>query len=131
MLKNAMVVLFTGSYYGGVSVTDNPSLIPSESVPAGAALAIIEYKGSDSSTTPMSPNFPKSMDSTPAMDYIARLKGFDPYDLAETPDHELVYVVGIASVACTVNETTCTQKLAGTVQNITFDDPQVRFVDIE
>lgn len=72
----------------------------------------------------MTPDFPSMVDPAPPIAYIANLKGLDPYDLPETPDHSLVYVVGIAFVACTADEPTCTQKLSGTVQNTTFDDPQ-------
>lgn len=113
-----------GLYHYGVSVADVPSGIPGASAPAEAALGIIKYAGWDTNSTPMTPDFPPQNDPEPFVNYIANLRGYDPYDLPVNTTHKLVYTIAIERVPCTIDETTCTQKLAGAVQNITWDDPQ-------
>lgn len=111
-----------GSYYCGVSVANVPNV--GAPPPTIAAFAVIQYQGSNSTDSPATPEFPSLFDATQVDIYFANLKSLSPYDLPETLNHELVYVSGIGSVVCNANET-CTTKLAGTIQNTTFDDPQV------
>ena len=91
--------------------------------PAIPAVVIFQYEGSNSSASPAVPEFPSMFDLAPVNNYTALLKGLLPYSLPESVDVDLVYVAGIASVDCNANEP-CTTKLAGTIQNATFDEPQ-------
>ncbi|KAG0588563.1 hypothetical protein KC19_2G252500 [Ceratodon purpureus] len=110
-----------GSYYGGVNVAEVPNVgAPPPSTPA---LVIIQYEGSNSTDSPVTPEFPSMFNLMPVDNYTSFLKGLEPYSLPETVDVELVYVAGIASVNCNASEP-CTTKIAGTIQNSTFDDPQ-------
>ena len=116
-----LFVSFAGSYYGGVNVAEVPNVgAPPPSTPA---LVIIQYEGSNSTDSPVTPEFPSMFNLMPVDNYTSFLKGLEPYSLPETVDVELVYVAGIASVNCNASEP-CTTKIAGTIQNSTFDDPQ-------
>lgn len=110
-----------GSYYCGFNLAE---VISFGAVPlATPALAVIQYEGYNSTASPATPQFPSLLDNSPVQSYVAKLKGLEPYSLPNPVDTELVYVVGISSVNCSADEP-CTTKLAGTVQNSTFDDPK-------
>lgn len=112
-----------GSYYGGVGLAQIPQVGPP--LEAREALAIIEYEGAPADFPLSTPPFPAPSDPMVVDDYTAKVLGYTDMDLPETMDHNLVYVVGIALVDCIPSEPcTSTQKLAGTVQNFTFDEPQ-------
>jgi laccase len=110
-----------GLYYGGVSVAEvlNVGAPP----PATPAVVIFQYEGSNSSASPAVIEFPSMFNIVPVDNYTALLKGLLPYSLPKSVDVDLVYVAGIATVDCNANEP-CTTKIAGTIQNATFDEPQ-------
>ncbi|XP_024403105.1 laccase-12 [Physcomitrium patens] len=109
-----------GRYYFGMNAGPVPAVgAPPPFVPA---VSIFQYEGADSTTSPVVPVFPDRFNLAPLNAYHAKLKNLNRYHLPRKVDKSFLYVVGISSVNCIPSEN-CTRKIAGTMQNMTFDDP--------
>jgi laccase len=86
---------------------------------------MFKYKGAPSSATPKTPTFPNNVTLEPLNAYNAKLRAYGESKkrLPKKVDKDLIYTINNGLVRCVAPEP-CGLKVAGMIQNISFEDPQ-------